>query len=645
MKNQIFSALLAVSLIFANVLSALAGGALETIDITENVPSPIPGHILARVIGIKWDTRSIPVQYSMNTTLDPIPNPLGVPVLSAAQAQAALQDSFDQWNDLPSSFIEMQITGTTNNLGLRGFDFINELTFRTSAGFGAIASSPSVSLITDITLADGDDIDGDGDSDVSGAITVAGDFDSDGDIEFPAGDYKAGTILDNDVQYNTKVSNGFRFTVGAGNLDSVGRSVDINTVATHEFGHSHGLSHSMDNQLSAAKGTGATMFPFIDTGDPDDELAQASLAQDDISYSSYYYPEGTAASGPAALQSGDKAFANEYGLITGELRHGVFDEPIAGGSAYALDWNTREVIASGFSGTTQLSRNPANGGLFFMPDPADGILDGNYTIPVPKGHYTVGIEAVDGQPAAASSISFTCQIGGFYGQQDFVEELWNNNSEGGVEKRLGQAKQIPVKAGGVKSGINFTTPVIFSISNFGSRNFIGFTNSPVGRIYAVRVPGAQVAAINPGEDLAIQGVSFNTSVVDASVAPVFARAMLTTGVVNPTVSIDLANPIESRNGFLAQDNDFSPFYFHNPHVVGQTVRDGIADGSITDLFIVLQIPTSAPYAGVSGQPPLIGLDSPPLFGYSYFSDNGGATWTSAAFNFMFSLVASETTNP
>ena len=33
------------------------------------------------------------------------------------------------------------------------------------------------------------------------------------DIEFPAGFYKAGTILDNDVQFNTKVSNGFRFTV------------------------------------------------------------------------------------------------------------------------------------------------------------------------------------------------------------------------------------------------------------------------------------------------------------------------------------------------------------------------------------------------------------------------------------------------
>ena len=48
------------------------------------------------------------------------------------------------------------IVGTTNNLGLIRFDMINELTFRTAAGFGAIASSPSTNLITDVTLTNGD---------------------------------------------------------------------------------------------------------------------------------------------------------------------------------------------------------------------------------------------------------------------------------------------------------------------------------------------------------------------------------------------------------------------------------------------------------------------------------------------------------
>ncbi|MBK9316740.1 MAG: matrixin family metalloprotease [Acidobacteria bacterium] len=647
MRKRITSICLIGLLVLSNALPALAGGALETQDITGNVPSPIAGHIIAKLVGIKWDARSIPVRYSMNTSLDPIPNPLGAPFLTLAAAQAALQVSFDQWNNIPTSFIDMRITGSTGKTTLAGFDFINELTFRTSTSFSAIASSPSVSLIVDATFADGDDIDGDGDSDVSSAITAAQDVDNDGDIEFPAGFYKAGTILDNDVQFNTKTSNGFRFTLGAANMDIVTRSVDLNTVATHEFGHSHGLAHSMDNQTGINNGDGATMFPFIDTGDPAAELAQATLAQDDISWSSYFYPEGTASSGPAALQSGDKAFSSVFGLITGEVRHGVLDQPIAGASVFAVDWVTGDVVASGYSGTTQLSRSLSSGGLFFV-NQAFNILDGKYVIPVPKGSYAVGIEPVDGTPAAASNISLTCQIGAFFGQQNFAEEFWNNNSENSIERRIGQRKQIPIQPGKTQKGINFITPDIISISNFGNRNFIGFTNVTAGFMYAIRIPGSQIAAINPGQDVAIQGISFDTNVTDASVAPVFAQATLATGVVNPdnTITVDLANPLETTTGFLGQDNDFATFYFHEPHVLGRKVRSGIADGSIQNLFIVLQVPTVTPFAGVSGQPPFIGLGGGAILGQSFTSNNGGATWAlDTRFNFRFSLVLSQPATP
>jgi hypothetical protein len=75
MKNaekKIFNFGLCLCLALANVIAVRAGGAIETIDITNAPPSPIPGHVIAKVIGVKWDVRSIPVKYSMNTTLDPI---------------------------------------------------------------------------------------------------------------------------------------------------------------------------------------------------------------------------------------------------------------------------------------------------------------------------------------------------------------------------------------------------------------------------------------------------------------------------------------------------------------------------------------------------------------------------------------------
>ena len=144
-------------------------------------------------------------------------------------------------------------------------------------------------------------------------------------------------------------------------------------------------------------------------------------------------------------------------------------------------------------------------------------------------------------------------------------------------------------------------------------------------------------------------------VLDASVAPVFAEAMLTTGVVNADGSIatvDLSNPLESTGGFLGQDNDFAPFHFKNPQALGTRVRHGIESGDIENLFLVLRLPTTLPYPGVSAQPPLIGLDGVPggtndvpIFGLSYVSDDGVVFTRNDVFNFRFSLVLSEPVIP
>ncbi|HEU4794577.1 MAG TPA: matrixin family metalloprotease [Pyrinomonadaceae bacterium] len=623
-----------------------AGGALETVDITGAGPSPIAGHVLARVIGIRWDARTIPVQYRINNTLDPIPNPLGPAFLSVAAATTELQASLDSWNNIPTSFINMQIVGTTNNPGLVGFNMVNEISFRTAAGFTAIASSPSTNLISDVTLVDGDQLDGDADADVSDDITVAADVDGDGDIEFPAGFYKAGTILDNDVQFNTKVSNGLRFTIDPAQADAVARSVDLKCVAVHEFGHSFGLSHVLDNQNSATDGDGSTMFPFIDTGDPAAELAQASVAPDDIAFASFFYPEGSAASGPGALQAGDVPFGTAYGLITGELRHGVLNQPLAGGQVRAINRDTGVSMVSSYSGTTNLSFNPANGGLFFIPAAnfSQGVINGNFTIPAPPGNYNVQIEAVDGSPAAAGNIGFTAQIGNFYGQQNFIEEFFNNNSEGALERDAGDDKNVHVVAGQNHSGVNIITNDVFTIAGFGARTNLGFVNPPAGGlIYAQQFPASQITALNGGNPTLLQAGLFDTLVLDASVPVVFAKAMLAKGVINPdtTATIDLANPLASQTLFVAQDTDFAPFYFKNPHDLSETVRLGIANGSIQNLFLVVQI-LPPPFPGVSAQPSLLGLSTQaPILQRSFLSTNGGLTFNRRNdLNFRIALIAS-----
>jgi hypothetical protein len=642
---------ISIAILLAAVLGAVpaqAGGALETVDITAGTPSPIPGDVVAKLVRIFWDPRCIPVGYKMNNTLDPIPNPLGPPVLTLAAATTALQQSFDPWNVIPTSYINMQITGTVSNPGLRGFDMKNELTFRTAAAFTAIASSPSTSFITDVTLVNGDDIDGDTDSDVSNTITVCSDVDSDGDFELPAGFYKAGTIIDNDVQYNTKVSNGLRFTVADADADTVTRSVDLRGVATHENGHSHGLSHVLNNQKSSSDGTATTMFPFIDTGDPAAELSARSLDSDDIAWSSLFYPEGTAASGPAALQPGDLPFSLVYGKITGKVTHGVFNEPVAGASVSATNFLNGELFTSGFSGTTQVSYNP-NTGAISVISPAFNILDGKYVLPVKLGLYDIGIEATDGTPAASGNISLTAQIGDIFGQQNFNEEFWNLSQEGAIEVRPGQSIPVIGLPFLTVSNINITTNDQVSISNFGNRNFVGFTGSLAGRYYAVQIPASQISAINPGGDIYIQAAAYDTFVSDASVVPVFAEAILAKGTVSGTAAtIDLAHPLAKKTGFIGQDNDFAPFHFSNPNALGNLVRAKIANGDITNLFMVLRLPTTSPFPGVSALPPLIGLDGGvtpndvPIFGFSFTSEDGGVTFNQVPnFNFRFALLLTE----
>ena len=170
-----------------------------------------------------------------------------------------------------------------------------------------------------------------------------------------------------------------------------------------------------------------------------------------------------------------------------------------------------------------------------------------------------------------------------------------------------------VLPGWTRNGIDLITTQAFNINNFGNRNFVGFTGATPGQYYAVQVPASQIAAIMPGELLVAHSVLFNTRVLDASTTPKFAEAMLTTGVVNAdgTATIDLAHPLERDSTFVGQDDDFSPFFLKRPRLTGYRIRQGVDSGEIQNLFLVLRLPTTAPFPGVSALPPLIGLDGDP----------------------------------
>jgi len=586
------------------------------------------------LVGIQWDPRCAAVDYTFNTSV--AANPGAPNEISPADLEAAVQVGLDRWNDNPSSFIEMNVTNR-EDLGLRarGFDFINEVTFFTPPGFGALASSPSTSLTADTVFNPGDDLDGDGDSDVYDpaveGINVCRDINGDGDIEFPAGFYPAGTILDNDVQFGSTVVWELGATDGGG--------ADVDAVSTHEFGHSHGLSHVLNDQTSRVDGTSTTMFPFINTGEGVSELGTRDPHPDDLAQSAFIYPEGSARRGIAARQRGDVAFSRAYDVIRGTVSEVIDGEvvPRAGANVRLEDLRTGEVLSEVYAGRTiigDIDGSPATDDFFFSF--VEGIADGDYAIPVlrnPRRLLAATIQAPDGTPSGPNNLTFNVAVANFIRALDFQQENYSgrrreSNRESGLDLRA------PIRPRrGVANNINFIVDdVIVQRNAPGDTDFGGIGLGGATQItYAERFDGTDV--LNMLQDNRLVGFGFRANTFEGFSTPVFSRASLYMGSVDNTGTVNLVGrPLISQRDVVADDGDITRV-LQRSSIFDRNFWRAKRSNPNLDLFVVVEAnPTTLDRFGTPIQQ--MTIDSFPGADDSFFGvDNGPLVDLSATFNF------------
>ena len=587
------------------------------------------------VVGIFWDERCASVEYTFNTNQPA--NPGAPNEIPAATLAAIVQTGLDRWNANPSSYIEMNVTNQTDlgNRPRQALDFINEVTFITDPTFGALASSPSTSLTADSVFAPGDDIDGDGDSDVFDpsveGINVCSDVDMDGDIEFPAGFYKAGTILDNDVQFNSQV-------VWETNPSTNG-GADVDAVSTHEFGHSHGLSHSLINQISATDGTTSTMFPFIATNVPAAELATRTLHEDDLAASANIYREGQGTTPISLVTGGDIPFNVAYSLIEGEVE---FSDgfPTVGASVSATNQTTGSIDAMVVAGEVTLFQD-SSGSLFFFPE---GFENGSYAIAVPANEtYGTRIEAIDGTPVSAGRINNVEFIGSLAGLNAFPAEGFNIG-DAPVEGNPQTVTPLAIGAFGT-AGVDLVVNEEDIIAVAGTPDFI--TGAIIGAndiVYINQFDRADILARLANGDGILGGGIRTTLFQDVDETFSFSNIILGTAVIDGSGNFTNRTILRTTGPVLAEDSDLTRFDFSQPGLLRFDIKNALEANPNAELFVAARI-ANVQNGATSGFPLGFVLYDADTTGNSYLQLNEGAIQPFTFGNWNLELRAANDGSP
>lgn len=538
---------------------------------------------ISPVKGIFWDERCASVEFTFNTNQganEGTPDRIDPNVLANV-----VQRGLNRWNRIPTSYIEMNVTNRTD-LGNRpriGGDFINEVTFITVPGFDLFAESPSTALLEDTDFITGEDLDGDGDADVYDPVlegqNICTDIDNDGDIEFPAGYYQAGTILDNDVQFSS---------TEIWELIPTGTdAVDVDALTMHEFGHSHGLNHSPVNQISSGNGSGATMFPFINAQDPNSELAIRTLHIDEIAASSQLYPEGQGTEPITQLQTGDVAFSDAFAIVTGSVTD-VAGTPIAGAAVSAIRNSDGAVSSLTYSGQTVVFQNQSNGSLLFSPPP-ESFVNGNFELAVPINNtYEFAIEALDGQPVAAGRVSLHALIGEAAGQTSFTSERWDSR-ESAFEITPDASETLAIGVTDI-SGVDFVLNEEIEQSNAGSDLALTVVAGGASSIrYIEHFDRQEVRDHLAAGDVPFAGSVLTFVLAESTETFEFSRGALAIGNFRQNGTPRIRQLIGTVENILAEDFNDTSISFTSPASLRNQIDDAFDQFPTAELFFILDI--------------------------------------------------------
>ncbi|MBX3703250.1 MAG: hypothetical protein KF822_05710 [Steroidobacteraceae bacterium] len=299
--------------------------------------------------------------------------------LSAAvnetQARARVISAFSVWQDVPTSSIRYERAGFINPTGaFTGGDV------DTILEFDAVVASCEAGLQSPIIY------------DADGSIFAALGFDQESIIGF------AGPCAVNatEIVRGMAMMNG-RFQDGQG-VDLPAAAFDAALI--HELGHFSGLDHSQINLACLFGPCGSdldglpTMFPLLL------DVAQGSLATDDIAWISRLYPETAAA----------PTFTGTHGTITGIVYFRDGESHVQFANVVARRVNEggnedRRIVASVISGYKfrMFHGNPITNPAPSMGSEHPGDI-GLFEIPVPAGDYIIEIESIWQQFTGGSSV-------------------------------------------------------------------------------------------------------------------------------------------------------------------------------------------------------------------------------------------------